>query len=168
MQLAANSTAREQICTTAMRSHLEVGEQQPALLMQTLSRLVPYISRLKSRISRIVAQKRESNTPYPETNEADKNRHDGRRPDRKASGDTHRWPTGQRRAREERQRSTVCAMLWGSLSARPMEVRDSLCRRPTGAEPNAPEASIAWRHSAVPLSTATSTTTSRLDLNLNF
>eukprot|EP01052_Picozoa_sp_SAG31_P013775 SAG31_NODE_838_length_11617_cov_36.512936_3_plen_208_part_00 len=34
------------------------------LSMQTLSRLVPYISRLKSRISLIVAQKRESN-PVP-------------------------------------------------------------------------------------------------------
>eukprot|EP01052_Picozoa_sp_SAG31_P013778 SAG31_NODE_838_length_11617_cov_36.512936_6_plen_166_part_00 len=30
----------------------------------TLSRLVPYFSRLKSRTSRIIAQKRESNTPY--------------------------------------------------------------------------------------------------------
>eukprot|EP01052_Picozoa_sp_SAG31_P034082 SAG31_NODE_3931_length_3742_cov_2.127917_1_plen_213_part_10 len=34
------------------------------LCRATLSRLVPYFSRLKSRISRIVAQKRESNTPH--------------------------------------------------------------------------------------------------------
>eukprot|EP01052_Picozoa_sp_SAG31_P032957 SAG31_NODE_3667_length_4007_cov_1.970317_3_plen_241_part_00 len=58
-QRRAALVGSELLCTARAVARARVG-----LYTVTLSRLVPYISRLKSRVSRIVAQKRESNTPY--------------------------------------------------------------------------------------------------------